>query len=109
MDSSLGSLPANMGVDHGGSICGETVGAKSEGWGAFPTPGISKSVKTGRAGRLAEREAGCCLFSGDDGRAGRLAKCEVRGFSVLWEEECADIANFPRLTILASSSLTFDI
>ena len=109
VDSSVGAIPAEFGVCCGGSIRGETVGAKSEGLVADWPPGVSKPVKAGRAGRLAKREVGFCPYLGDDGRVGSLASSEVGGSFFSMEEESVCIANFRRLISSASSSLTFDI
>lgn len=88
LDAVAGFLLAQVDVGRGGSTGGETVGAKSEGWGITSASGVSKPVKAGRAGRLAKIETGCCFFSGNDSRADRLAKSEVGGLSFFWEDEC---------------------
>ena len=100
MDSTVGDIPADFGDCSGGGIREEAVGAKSEGWGAGWPPGVSKPVKTGRAGRLAKTEVGFC---------GSLASSDAGGSLFSMEEEIVCIANFRRPTSWASSSLTFDM
>ena len=104
-----GSIPKVYGVDRGGSICGEVIGAKNEGWGAGLPTGVLKPVNTGRAGKLAKIETGCCFFSGDDGRTGNLAKDELGGPFFLGEEERVGNASFWRLTSLAFRSSASDM
>ena len=105
----VGFIPAVYGVDRGGSICGEGIGAKNEVWGAGLPTGVLKPVNTGRAGKLAKIETGCCFFSGDDGRTGNLAKDEVGGSFFPREEERDGMPSSWILASLAFNSSTSDM